>query len=194
MSDARNGRIAAGLVGLRSPLGCIELAADELRRDGATPGARALAERIAGAVAEVDAGLDGALRALLGAGAGATRAADPDCRGALARAWSRFGPALEALGVETTLRLPETPLPGDAEALRRSAVALVRDALAAGIAGRGLTLSLDDEGARYGVGLLGPDPCAFESARALALRLGAELEPTPSGQGATLWLRREVDP
>ena len=190
MSGTRDARIAASLVDLRSPLARIELSAGQLARAAETPGARSLARAISAAVGELDRGLDVALRALCGG------AASPpsDCRPGLEAIWPRLATVLRARGVEARLALPGSPVPGDAEAVRRAAVALVGDGVAQAESGARLVLGLCDEGARYGVTLeaasaSGRD-AAFARSRALALTVRAELE-VESGPGrAILWLTR----
>jgi hypothetical protein len=189
VSASRNARIAASLVGLRSPLARIELTAGQLARSAETPGARSLARAISVAVGEVDRGLDVALGAL----GGAPPPPPADCRSALEAAWPRLATVLRARGVAARLAVPETVVSGDAEAVRRAAVALVGDAVAR--ADARLSLCLCDEGGRYGVKLegapeLGQD-AAFPRARALALALQAELEVEAATGSAVLWLSRE---
>ena len=141
-------------------------------------------------IGELDRGLDVALRALCGA------AASPpsDCRPALEAIWPRLATVLHARGVAATLAVPGSAVPGDAEAVRRAAVALVGDGVAQAEPGARLVLRLCDEGARYGVTLeaasaAGRD-AAFARSRALALSVRAELE-VESGTGrAVLWLSR----
>ena len=190
MSGTRDARIAASLVGLRSPLARIELTAGQLARFAETPGARSLARAISVAVGELDQGLDVALRALSGAPAPPTA----DCGRALETAWPRLATLLRARGVTASLSVPETAVMGDAEAVRRAAVALVGDGVALAESGAHLSLGLCDDGARYGVELEGAPAglgdAGFARARALALSLQAELEVEDGAGSAILWLSR----
>jgi len=191
VSASRDARIAASLVGLRSPLARIELTAGQLARSAETPGARALARAISVAVCEVDRGLDVALGAL----SGAAPPPPADCRRVLEAVWPRLASVLRARGVAASLAVPETAVSGDAEAVRRAAVALVGDGVARAEPGAHLALCLCDEGERYGVRLEGapgsPQDAAFARARALALTLRAELEVEAAAGSAVLWLSRE---
>ena len=171
---SRDARLAAGLVALRSPLACIALGADQLLRDAATPAARSLAETFGAAVAEIDAGLDGVLRGLLGSDLDPAFALSPDCRGAIAASWERLAPLLQGCGVTAELCLPDAPVPGDAGRLRRLATALVRDALAS----PRFELRLwDREAGEYGLEIAGlTADVDFQAARRLAAELGATCE------------------
>lgn len=188
--SGRDARIAASVVGLRSPLARIELAAGQLARDAATPSARDLAGRVSAAVSEIDSHI-GRVLGFLAAGPSRPCA---DCRSDLETVWARLAPVLRARGLAARLELPETPVPGDAESVRRAAVALVRDALADARAGDSLTVALRDEGPRYGVALEAAPRGSLASeprfARGAAGALAARLEHEPDAGRTILWIGR----
>jgi signal transduction histidine kinase len=196
----RDAQLAAALLGLRTPLARIQLAASRMRRDGSPPLARSCGEAICEAVEELDGRLELAVAAL----APERKPAPPRaCEGALNQVLERVAPAFEARGCRCErMPAPDSVL-GDEARVRRGALQLLRVALR--FAGRGgrVRVGLVDGTARYGLQLnaqgleadetewLG-EPLAALRRFALALDGELELEATEgTGLRAALWFARE---
>lgn len=204
MSRERHAQIASAVLGMRTPLARVELAASQLDRDGATPRARELARCIREAVIEMDRRIETSLRALLPAAPASVARA---CGNVLEEVLARVGDVLGARGLRCALRPdPPDPVIGDPDRLRRAALCLLRSA--GGVAGSGGTVSigLEDAPGRYGVSVDisrgGPDAGAtgleplVAAAREFALAHEAEIDvrwcpgSEPSILRAALWFSR----
>lgn len=205
MTQPRDKRLADLVVGMRTPLSRVELAATQLARTVMTPAAKELAAGISEAVSHLDERISDVLNALEPAGA-----EDFDCSTVLAALRQRMEPVLSARSVEwvETSCESEEPVYGDRGIVARSALALLVAGMElAGPRGR-LTLDMVSEGAeRYGVLLRARsrDATATHSAleggeadrllshaRRVAREGGGalEIDPLDSEVVLTLWLSR----
>ena len=182
MNAHRDAQLAAALLGLRTPLARIQLAASRIRRDGSPPLARSCGDAICEAVEELDGRLELAVEALAPERISAPMSA---CEGALDQVLRRVAPAFEARGCSCE----RTPAPGsvlgDEANVRRGALQLLR--LALRFAGRGghVRVGLLDDVARYGLRLSADGAEADQTEwlgeplaalRRFALARGSELE------------------
>jgi signal transduction histidine kinase len=196
----RDAQLASALLGLRTPLARIQLAASRMRRDGFPPLARSCGESICDAVEELDGRLELAVSALAG-----ERTATPQrpCEGALDQVLQRVAPAFEARGCSCERLATEDSVLGDEARVRRGALQLLRVALCFAGPGGSVRVGLIDSGARYGlrVNAQGPEAQPAErldeplaALRRFALARGGELEletRDAAGLRAALWFERE---
>jgi signal transduction histidine kinase len=196
----RDAQLAAALLGLRTPLARIQLAASRMRRDGSPPLACSCGDSICEAVEELDKRLELAVAALV---RDPTPTPPRDCEGTLDQVLRRVAPAFEARGcICERMPAPGSVL-GDEARVRRGALQLLRVALR--FAGRGgrVKVGLVDGATRYGLRLnaegleqnetqwLG-EPLAALRRFALALDGELEFEATEgTGLRAALWFARE---
>ena len=190
----REERLFRMLLGLRDPLSRIELALAGLERGAGGPAGLA---PIRSALAEADARLEAALRALRERESGASE----DCRGALAELAERLFAPLAARGVAFALEPHDAPLAGDPNLLRRALLGLLRaGAEWAGEHGS-IRAALRSEPTRYGVSAF--VSCARAAGEgfpaeplerfALAAGGGFAAQPlAPSAYALELWLPREA--
>ncbi len=181
---------AARVVGLRTPLSRIRLVADRLR-DPAGAGLAQQASSLDDAVDAVDRGIQEILAVLVPPRALGRSVEVGDF---LATLRGRTAPSLRARGIEWLEEGGEAPgIEAPASLIHEAAVALVRDAAAAGDAGsqfrlRGVTAGPESWGLELSVEP--PLACAeeepFDVTAEWALRQGATLE--VHAAGATVWL------
>jgi signal transduction histidine kinase len=196
----RDAQLATALLGLRTPLARIQLAASRMCRDGFPPLARSCGEAICDAVGELDGRLELAVAALAGEPAPTP---SRDCEHALEQVLRRVAPAFEARGCSCEQLPTAGSVLGDEARVRRGALQLLRVALRhAGPGGR-VQVGLVDSAARYGlrVNAQGPEARQAEqlgeplaALRRFALARGGELElETVDGGGlrAALWFFRQ---
>lgn len=143
------------LLRMRTPLSRIELAASRLARDATTPTRLDLAHGISDAVSELDEAIAGGLRGLVSDGAGAAEV--EDCRAVLEDLRERLTPLLLARSIEWEAEPAGAaePVPGDPDATRRAALALLRTGSALAGPGGAVALSFarEHEGRRRGIAL-----------------------------------------
>ncbi len=198
MNDALRSLVAARLLGLRTPLSRIALAASQLARDAQRPAALVQLTGIDQAVRDLDARIEALTQALVD-----LRPELPACQdveATLAELHRRLAPGLEARGID--FRLCDGPAAGaraEPHTLRRGAVALLRaGASCTGPGGRlalrparaaGI-LGLEIECRRRGGSAFAEPGEALEQLRDFAELHGARLERRvlPDGLAATLWL------
>ncbi len=198
------GTLAAALSAeIRTPLSQVGLAASQLTREALTPSSRALAERILGAVSDIDGLVERMLRVLVPR-AGSHRL--EDLRPLLATLHQRFVPVLAACGVRWE-RSSGSEVEGDPEQVRRLVIALLNLALPACGTGGGFSLEFfaADEGVELQLhcqraGDWNTDDesvaeRAREEARGLAIELGGWLKCSRGLRSAELrlWVP-EVNP
>lgn len=134
-------RAAALSAEIRTPLAQIELAASQLYREALTPNARAYAELVFEAVAEIDGLVERTLRMLVPPRC--ELETDLDLAPVLTELRRRFTPALAACGIEWKWREPEhVGVTGNPEQVRRFCTELLH-----------LALILSQEGGQFTLGL-----------------------------------------
>jgi len=167
MTPARDAHLVDLIVGLRTPLLRVELAATQLARGATTPVSSDLAAGISEAVSRLDARIDEALRVL--AEPPRPTAEDVDCRRVVDALRARMQPVLRARSVEWSSEptSDEPPVLGDGEECGSGALTLL-------VAG----LELAGPGGRLSLGVVGDDDARC-GVRLLANRTGddAQLEP-----------------
>lgn len=201
MRGAREAFGAALVLEMRAPLARAELAASQLARDAATPGAHELAAGIGEAVAELDELIGRALAVLLARGAPQGAA---DLAGVVAELRERLGPVLLARGITWAGGpLAKAMVAGPPERVRACCLALLRAAAALAGPGGSFELAPLREAGRAGLRLLGANPAqagGAERARRLhglrgqVLAQGAGVELRDAVGGPELWFEAAEDP
>jgi len=151
---AATNALVAGMVSeLRSPLARVELAASQLVRELATPGARALAACISEAVREADGGIERILPLLV---PGVRSFQSAELGTVVARVCERLAPVLDARGTALVAGRPAAcGARGDPRLFEQAALGLVRaGAILVGPGGR-LELGLNVVDGQPGVALCG---------------------------------------
>jgi hypothetical protein len=207
VSLPREAQIAAAVLGMRTPLARVELAASQLAREGSTPALAALCERIRDAVGDLDRQIELSLRALLPEPQEEGRWAP--CQEVIAEVVDRFRPVLEARGCACVEQVAsQEPVRGERERVRRATLCLLRASGAVASRGGRVRLGAETEPGRYGIsvdvaqanvevdgGWTESLEQVLESTRAFALAHDAELDvrwSPASGSSllrATLWFR-----
>jgi len=162
---AATNALVAGMVSeLRSPLARVELAASQLLRQLATPGARALAACISEAVREADRGIERILPLLV---SGVRSFQSAELGTVVARVCERLAPVLDARGTSLVAGAPTAGgLRGDPRLYEQAALALVRaGANRVGPGGR-LELGLTVADGQPGLNLCGSPSAASPDAEA----------------------------
>ncbi|MCH7866249.1 MAG: HAMP domain-containing histidine kinase [Myxococcales bacterium] len=134
-------RAAALSAEIRTPLAQIELAASQVYREALTPNARAYAELVFEAVAEIDGLVERTLRVLVPPPCALET--DLDLAPVLTKLRRRFTPALAACGIEWKWREPDRGVvTGNPEQVRRFCTELLH-----------LALVLSGEGGQFTLGI-----------------------------------------
>ena len=194
MSDPERSFTAALALGLRTPLSRIELAASRLEREAVTPAARGLAEGICDAVEELDR-----MIVQLTAVLAPPPPIDPP-RAPLAEVLpamrDRLAPVLAARGVQWLEPELDAGAVGDPDALKLTALSLIRAGTELAGGGGRVSIQLQTEAGRSGVRLEvasdAPVAIADSALRELRSRVliqGGSVELTPRSDGcvASVW-------